>query len=112
MKNRHTGINARTEAAIIWPQSTANFPTKCSSPTENVFWSSLLMSMRAKKFAPRRCENEGDGCAHSRQGQRQNDAPAPEPGATIDHRRSSRSRGTPSKKDCMRNVAKAILKAV
>ena len=114
MKKRQEGISARMPAAIICPQSTENFETKVRSPTGKVIVSFREISMSAKRSSDQAAVKTKPSVA-------------PRPGRVsgkITLRKawnlvqpsiiaaSSRSFGMPSKKDCIRKVAKGTLKAV
>ena len=104
-----------TAAAIICPQSTENFEMKVSRPTGNVIRSSVEISMSANSSS-----RPGGGEHEAERGAR---CPGRVSG-TMTRRSawkrvqpsiiaaSSSSTGMPSRKDCMRKVAKGTLKAV
>ena len=108
------GISASTPAAIICPKSTENFETKVSRPTGKVVCVVAGdQHQREQQLAPGRGEDEAERRGDARQRQRQDDlAQRAEARAPSIIAASSRSFGMPSKKDCIRKVAKGMLKAV
>src|SRR5471030_319924 len=113
-KNSQAGISANTAAAIMSPQETANFDTKLSSPTGKVITSFLLINI-----------SENNSSLHAAVNTKPSVAAIPgnvsgvitlrsaikrvHPSSIAD---SSKSFGTLSKNDCIRNVANGTLKAV
>ncbi|MNY56476.1 hypothetical protein D3C86_1925580 [compost metagenome] len=107
-------MSASTPAAIICPKSTENFETKVNSPTGNVaLWlpeisisansNSLHAAVKTKPSVAAMPGNVSGRMIWRNAVKRL----APSIIAA-----SSRSFGIPSKKDCMRKVAKGTLKAV
>ena len=107
-------MSASTPAAIICPKSTENFDTKVSRPTGKVAAALLLISIRANSNSLHAAVNTKPSVAAM---------PGSVSGSMIWRKAtnwvapsiiaaSSRSRGIPSKKDCIRKVAKGTLNAV